>query len=171
MGDELAAMASVNGALEALEPDETARVLRWALDKFGSAHGGVKPETPLIPHLGEDEEEGKDPADAAQWESLHELVDAASPSSPADYALVASYWFQIVQGAADVTGAQVNAELKHLGHGAKNITEAFNHLMSRTPTLAMQVRKSGTSRQARKKYRLTGEGKKRVERMVAGVAD
>ena len=43
-------------------------------------------------------------------------------------------------------------------------------LMKARPQLVIQLKKTGTSRQARKTYRLTTEGTRRVEAMVSGEA-
>jgi DNA-binding PadR family transcriptional regulator len=67
----------------------------------------------------------------------------------------------------DVEAQRVNTELKQLGHGVSNITRAFDALKSQKPALIMQTRKEGTSKQARKKYKVTTEGKKAVERMLS----
>jgi DNA-binding PadR family transcriptional regulator len=39
--------------------------------------------------------------------------------------------------------------------------------MARKPALVIQTRKGGSSKQARKRYRLTGEGIRAVEKMIA----
>lgn len=82
--------------------------------------------------------------------------------------LVVGYWFQVLQGEQDLDGFQINKELKHLGHGVSNITTALSSLIDRKPQLVIQTRKSGNSKQARKRYRLTDAGIKAVERMLAG---
>jgi DNA-binding PadR family transcriptional regulator len=67
----------------------------------------------------------------------------------------------------ELEGFTLNKELKNLGHGVSNITSALDTLMSRKPALVIQTKKSGTSKQARKKYKLTLEGLRAVERMVS----
>jgi hypothetical protein len=67
--------------------------------------------------------------------------------------------------------AAVNRELKHLGHGVGNITSAFNDLISQKPALAMQTAKSGKSKQARKKYKITRAGEKAVLEMLLRSGD
>ena len=81
-------------------------------------------------------------------------------------ALVAAYWFQYLGGVSDFDSATLNKELKHLGHQSSNITTALTSLMSKKPQLVIQTRKSGASKQARKKYKLTNEGIKQVQRML-----
>ena len=69
---------------------------------------------------------------------------------------------------ADFDSFRLNKELQHLGHQLPNVTYALTELGKRKPALAMQVRKSGKSAQARKRYRLTDAGIKSVEEMMNG---
>jgi len=59
-----------------------------------------------------------------------------------------------------------DAALKNLGHPIANITSAFNNLKARKPATVMQLKKAGTTKQARKTYKLTLAGKSAVEAMV-----
>ncbi len=72
------------------------------------------------------------------------------------------------ENADDFASAQVNAQLKHLGHRVDNITRAIDALISEKPALVIQVRKSGSTRQARKLYRVTDAGAQEVQRMLRG---
>ncbi len=76
------------------------------------------------------------------------------------------YWFQEDQKHADLDAQKINSTLKHLGHGVPNITSCFNSLIEHDPRWALQTKKSGSSKQARKKYRITGEGIKKVRSML-----
>lgn len=156
-------MRSVDDALSQLEEDERRRVLTWAISKFG----GKTEDHPAITLDGEDTGEATK-SESSSYERIVDLVDAANPSSIVDYVLVATYWFQELNGEEEVTGRQVNAELKDLGHPSKNITDSFNSLIRRKPSQARQVKKSGSTRQAQKKYRLTNEGVRAVEQMISG---
>ena len=98
--------------------------------------------------------------------SSGDLFETANPAGEFGKAVVMGYWFQIVKGGDSFTGQQVNNELKQLGLPVKNITDAFNTAKERTPALVMQVQKSGSSRQARKLYRLTQAGIKWVDGLL-----
>jgi hypothetical protein len=159
LSPELKAMAEIEGALKDLSEDERSRVMQWAAARFGGvavarAESGAK--APVVAASGNG------------YSTLAELYDAASPTTEAHSALVVSYWFQYLQGAADVESQAINTELKHLGHGVGNITRAFSALKSHKPALIIQTRKEGTTQQARKRYKVTGEGKKAVEKLLAG---
>lgn len=161
---EIEAMGSIDKALGTLGPDEQKRVLRWAIDKFGA--GEIKLGTGSSAS-GSDNGAASN-SGSGEYERISDLMDAASPASTADHVLVASYWFQIVQGQDDFTSQAVNGELKDLGQESKNITDSFNTLMKRKPPAVRQVQKTGSTRQARKKYRLTEPGIRTVQRMLGG---
>jgi hypothetical protein len=164
MASEIDAMKAIDTAMGSLEPDEAKRVLRWAVDKFGQNEVSV-----VETRVGR----GRTIAGApvAGFERISDLMDVAEPDSIVDHVLVASYWFQVVQGRENFTGQEVNSELKDLGHPASNITDSFNSLIKRKPAAVRQVQKTGSTKQARKLYRLTNEGVRAVERMLRGEHD
>jgi hypothetical protein len=165
---EIEAMGAIDKALGGLEPDEQKRVLRWAIDKFGGvevALGTAGGEGRSVAGSGNGSEEV---GGTTEYARIVDLMDAAAPTSTADHVLVASYWFQVVQGKDDFTSQEVNAELKDLGQASKNITDSFSTLMKRKPPAVRQVQKSGSTRQARKKYRVTEPGIRAVQEMLKG---
>ncbi len=154
--DELTAMSSISKTLDSLEDDGTrGRVIRWVADKHGIS----------IRTMGGRKEPS---ASLDEMESFEDLWVAADPKTQPMKALVVSTWFQVRQKQQNLKGFQVNKTLKNLGHGIKDITGAFNQLIETKPALAIQVKKSGTSKQARKEYRITREGIQKVEEMIAG---
>ena len=168
---EIEAMSAIDTAVGALEPDEQKRVLRWAVDKFGG--GEVKLGTPGtgLGSAGSSNGSGESNGNGSgAYARIADLMDAASPDTIVDHVLVASYWFQVVKGQESFTGQEVNSELKDLGHGASNITDSYNSLINRRPPAVRQVQKTGTTKQARKRYRLTEVGIRAVNRMIGGEA-
>lgn len=160
---ELDAMKTIAEALTKLDEPAVRRVLHWANDAFraktvGSVGYGERGPETVAPAVGSDLK--------AKYPTLADFFTAVSPAQDADKALVVGYWFQIIQGSSDLDGFTLNKELKHLGHGISNITSALDTLMGRKPVLVVQTKKSGTSKQARKKYKLTLEGQRSVERMI-----
>jgi hypothetical protein len=159
---ELAAFGAVGKALKNLPPESQGRILRWALDKF---------KVTGSPKLGAKHSDGSKPTDdreraTREFEDLAALFGAARAKLDKEKALVVGYWHQVIEGGKDFTGFEVNSELKQLGHGIGNITTAMDDLIEEKPQLVIQVQKAGTSKQARKKYRLTAAGIKAVERML-----
>ncbi len=158
---EIAAMQTVATALADLDTAATMRVLRWAAERFGLSVGSSS-KAPASAAQGEKENGTAE----LNFKDLAELYDAASPSTEWERALVAGYWFQFLGGEPEFGAQTINSALKNLGHGVSNITNAFETLKAQKPALVMQIKKAGTTKQARKKYKLTGAGKKAVELMV-----
>lgn len=156
--DEIRAMAEVSAVLSRLNPEAAGRVVRWAASRY-RAGGAASEGQALGLGIGR---EGQ-----GAYGDFPSLFAAANPQTEADKALVAGYWFQVAQGQTDLDALRINAELKNLGHGLSNVTRAFDGLMSGRPQLAIQTRKTGKSKQARKKYRLTAEGIRVVEALLA----
>lgn len=165
---ELEAMKTIAGELAKLDEAGVKRVLRWAADAFG-AKGTV----------GATGSSGRTENDLSsvvmdikgKYATLADFYHAANPTQENDKALVVGYWAQVLQGEGDFDAQSINKELKDLGHGVANITSAFDSLMARKPQLVIQTKKSGTTKQARKKYKLTLEGQRSVERMIGGTQE
>jgi hypothetical protein len=165
---ELDAMRQVAASLDPLPEDVRARIIAWTAAKYGmrvySASGvaspGARVGDTVLPS-------GRAPeAILDEYGSLAEFFDAADPSIESEKALVVAFWMQKRDGMDTFDSAAINRELKHLGHGVGNITAAFNDLISQKPALAMQTSKSGKSKQARKKYKITRAGEKAVAELL-----
>lgn len=168
MSKELTAMVSVEHALSELSEEERGRVLSWAGSRFGVALASSPVKG--TPSRGTDSPsnthtDSASPANASEFDSLAEFYDHASPSSDAEKALVVGYWFQVKEGASELDAQKINSELKQLGHGIGNVTRALDWHKAQKPALMIQKRKEGTTKQARKKFVVTNEGKKYVEKM------
>lgn len=158
--DEVDAMKQVGIALKGLDPEAIRRVLNWANDRFGQR--AAKPA--LLREVAEaqaEQREGGLPAELA------DAYAAAHPETEAERALVVACWIQHVRGDSDFDAQSVNKELKHLGDGVGNITQAFTQLIEQKPQLVIQTRKKGTSRQARKLFKVTAAGLRTVRELIA----
>jgi len=100
------------------------------------------------------------------YDTFPDLYHAANPETEADKALVAGYWIQACQQKDGFDSFTANSVLKDMGYTISNITRAFDALMAQDPKYVMQTKKTGTSRQARKVYKLTQAGLKRVGEML-----
>ena len=165
---EFEAFQQVHNALVDLDEDMRARVISSVSTLLGIGVL-VAPAKPGTSPAGEETPE-VDEADKGQNQSFTEFAEiyaAADPHTAADKALVAGYWLQVCQGAENFSGQSVNYELNHLGHKIGNITNALSTLNDAKPQLVLQLRKSGKSQQARKTYKLSAEGIKRVRDMIS----
>jgi len=166
VGGEVEAMGKLEGALECLGPDERGRVLRWAFERFGATpHQKLEDGRSLAIAKA-----GVPNGDDAH-EDLDELYSRATPNTEPERALVAAYWVQEVRGDGAFDAQTVNAKLKDLGHGVSNITRALDELKKRKPQLVIQIQKTGKSKRARKRYKVTSAGKGEVQRMLASSAE
>ncbi len=176
MDPEILAMSEIAKALEPLSDDARRRVLSYVLERYPMGMNGKSAvrDTPKHDHAASAPQLA--PQARTPFGSFPELFDAANPQTGLDKVLLAGYWFQILQSQEDWESQSINTELKHMGHPSSNITRDLDSLIKRTPRLVLQVRKDGTTRQARKRYKLTREGTKAVESMLenggtaAGVA-
>ena len=175
MDPEIEAMASMSTALEGLEDDARARVLRWAGERYGV--NVVLSVTPAARSEGAEDTTGDDgvadpvtddeiAAEAPGFEHFAELFAAAQPKTNEDKALVAAYWLQVIQGNDKWQSSALQKELKNMGHAIPNITDALTSNMSKKPQRVIQLAKSGAAKQARKTYKVTHEGLVYVQGML-----
>jgi hypothetical protein len=170
---ELDAMQTLLAALAELNDDARARVLGWVASRY-EINLAAKPTRKAMAIAPDDEQaaaEVQAPQALTGFQNFGELFAAAEPKTNGEKALVAGFWLQTRGDAAELTGQAINTELKHLGHGVPNITAALEELKAMKPALAMQLRKAGSSQQARKKYKVTEAGAKHVEAMVREAAE
>lgn len=165
MDPEIDAMGQIAKALEPLDQEAVRRVLKWAIERYQPRSASIAPSASLVevPSISAESTRTL----PRTYLDLPELFDAANADTGLDKVLVVAYWFQVVQGSEDWDSQSINSELKHLGHPSTNITRDLDSLMTRVPKQAMQVRKQGTTKQARKRYKLTREGIKAVEARLA----
>ncbi len=161
---EIKAMGLIADAFKSLPKAAITRVLRWANDHYGMHAAVGRPRESISITAEAATAEGRD---ASQYSELPDFYTACGPGTEAEKALVVGYWFQFHEGAMDFDTQRVNNELKHLGYQIGNITRAFDNLESAQPRLVIQIRKLGNTKQARKRLKLTVEGKKAVEQMLS----
>ncbi|OGV61818.1 MAG: hypothetical protein A2283_06295 [Lentisphaerae bacterium RIFOXYA12_FULL_48_11] len=155
---EIKAMQEVHQSLDGLEEAARQRVIQWAISRFNlpgaSKASGNKGAGP---GGGSATQASGDPS-LTSYETVADIFTAANPTKDKDKALIVASFLQEKKELEDLTGADINKELKNLGHGLKNVTDAINQLSSKNPKLMIQTRKEGKSKQARKKYKVTTEG-------------
>ena len=167
---EFEAFQQVHNALVELDKDAQARVISSVSTLLGISAPAVHRAKPGAPAADENDvglDETVDQSNNDAFSEFAELYAAADPHSTADKALVAGYWLQVCEGGGNFSGQAVNTELNHLGHKIANVTNALSSLNSAKPQLVLQLRKSGKTQQARKTYKLSAEGIKRVKDMIS----
>lgn len=159
--DDVKALEAVLKALEGLDPPVQERVLRWAFEKLE-----FKPVTNTAAALGLRPGAAPKGTELASFESLAEALGAAHARTDAQRILVAAAYLTKKNGKAELTAAEINAELKNLGHPVNSISKTIDTLKEKRPQLMLQTKKSGTSRQARKNYKVTAAGFAAAERLL-----
>ncbi len=61
----------------------------------------------------------------------------------------------------------INSLLKNLGYQVGNITDAITQCMREKPASIIQTRKSGSTKQSRKEYKMTEAGRRKVLSMLS----
>jgi hypothetical protein len=103
------------------------------------------------------------------FESFPELLSASGAKTDVMRALVAAYWLQFgPDKQSQFVSHSVNELLNDTGHKVKNITDVLSSLKEKKPSLVVQVAKKGSTKQARKTYRVTSPGRTKVEEMLSG---
>lgn len=160
---ETNAIGQIATIMEGLKEEQRGRVLRYISERFDI------PALPKIPKrlvMGTDQE--TELGAPGEYPDFASLVDACNPENDPMRALVAGYWLQACKGEQSFDAQSANTELKHLGHAIGNVTSALGSLINQKPALALQLRKSGSTKQARKLYKLTEAGIRHVKSMISG---
>jgi hypothetical protein len=166
---ELAAMSTIRTALDALDEPTRERILRWARDRYGASKSAA-PREPVSVHGSWRGDTLPRQQALTNFSDVADIYAAANPSTDAEKVLVVGYWFHTVRAETELDSFAINTELKNLGYPIGNVTRAVTALASMVPRLVVQTKKSGTTKQARKKFKLTVEGMKRVEQMLGGTS-
>jgi hypothetical protein len=159
---EIAAMSKVAAALASLDDESRARVIDWTAKKYGVTLAVTQPSSSQAGGTVQT------PNGQGAYAAFVDLFDQANPKTEPERALVGGYWFQEISGHPSFDAQEVNNALKDVGHGIGNVTQALNSLQNRKPSLVRQMSKSGKTKQARKKYKLTTAGSAAVGRLLVG---
>lgn len=183
MDNELDALKACHDALEPLDQDVQVRTIHWLIDKYqltqffvpaGSNIGGRTrangPSGTSLPVLAPRPEDrlidlpnGAHPL--FQFDTLAEAFGVARPEANTEKALLVATWMKLRDGREEFAGQDVNTVLKDLGHGVENITRTLGNLMEVKPQLVVQMKKSGSTKQARKTLKVTVAGVDKVGQM------
>jgi hypothetical protein len=171
---ELSTMTEVIRALSRLDPTAQRRVLSWVSSRLTAQTGVSGEDAPVHRERGDvpaEREVSVPKSSSSDFQFPAELFDAARPRTDTEKALVLAYWFQVCQSQPSFSSRQVNDELKHIGYGVSNITRALDTLSAVKPALVIQLEKAGKTQQAQKKFKVTHEGLKRVQQLLASTVE
>jgi hypothetical protein len=160
---EARAIASLVEAFRQLDRAAVERVLDWAAKRYGR-HAGV--DGPVSGEVIGASPPGGEARGEGRRGDLAEVYTAADPKTEAESVLIAAYWHHVAHEADALDSQALNRALKNLGRGVGNVTRACSVLIARRPALMLQVKKTGSTKQARKQYRLTVAGFQRAREML-----
>lgn len=155
---ELGAMQTIADALNPLDDGSRKRVFHWAHDFFNIDEGRVEAAPSSSMTL-------EDPMlnSGSRFETFGELYSAVDPLTQEDKALTAAYWLQVVLDNESWQSADVQKELRELGYPLTNVADSLSSAVGKRPQRVIQLKKSGSSRQARKTFKLSDAGKRYIE--------
>ena len=156
---ELKAIGEVTKALSDLSDEQRRNVLLYVNARYGS-QSSQRDRVATV-------HSSRTLASEEEFATIGDFFDAANPRTEAERVLAVAYWVQVVEGEEGFESFVVNKQLKHLGHPVSNITRALDTMISQQPNLVQQTSKSGRAKQARKRYKVTHEGIKRVRAMIS----
>ncbi len=151
--DEFSVMRQMSELADQLDDETRGRVTRWYIDKYGPK--GALNSSVIPDSLG-------NKTGSSEFGSFVDLFDAAQPESRSQMVLLAAYWTQFCDGNETFASQAINDQLKDMGHKVPNITNAIDRLVQSQPALMRQVKKSGTTKQARKLFKVTEAGRRAV---------
>ena len=166
--NEFEAIKKIHEELAPLEPDARKRVIEYLINLLDVDVTGRRSGSAQKRDVEEEDSEGPSGVFGSPdtFPTFADLFDAAAPTTTADKALLAGYWLQVHDGIDGFDSQTAHSLLKNLGHGVANITAALSSLREQKPALMLQIKKSGSSQQARKTYKVTVAGTKAVKDMI-----
>lgn len=98
--------------------------------------------------------------------TFDKFIERIDPQSDSDTALATAYWIQVKENAENFSASEVNRRLIHLGRRIGNITNALGSFQKNSPYYVIQVKKKGSTKQARKIYKVTAAGISAIDNMI-----
>src|SRR5688572_23157323 len=121
---ELHALTAISSLLADLSDDSQARIVNWISSRYRIPVAVPEPQSSRVSEFD------------SEFPDMASLFVAANPSTGSEKALIVAFWLQEHEHQDGWEGFAVNTELKHLGHGLKNITDALHALIEHKPQLA-----------------------------------
>ena len=156
----------INRTISEYDPVMKEKALDILLER---AFGGSTSAPPSTQSAGRPRPRGRKEASGdSAGPDLAALLERWSPTTMSDKALLGAYYLARVRGDDTVTSQAINSELKRNGLAISNITRAIEANMRPDRPLMTQEKKMGSTKQARKQYRITQAGIDTVERRLNG---
>lgn len=161
---ELEILAEIDKLLSKLDKEAQNRTMLWLSEKHSVNIISEGILEKLIYGIGALSHNGNSvinlltPKTLEGFKSVAHLLDCINAKNSASKVLIVAVFLQEKMQLESLTGRDINKELKQLGIGISNITQAIGSLVDRRPPLVKILSKGGTSQQSRKKYLVMPEG-------------
>lgn len=176
---ELIAMGQTFEALKNLDKGQVGRVIRWVKDRFGvldavteftapavaqdtpaavSTPQPATAEIPETPQAATVEPDGPEKKGLMDYDTVMDLFANAEVKKVSQKILLMAAFLQERQNFKEISSYDINFRLKRLNQGVQNISSSINGLLNRKPEVMVELERSGSSKQARRKFRVTIEG-------------
>lgn len=155
---EIQAMATAAKAIDPLDDPAKHRVLNWLAERFGTSN--------LVSEDVAQDDTGE--SNSAQYDEFAEFFDVFNPASDSERLLAGAYWHQVVEENSSWYSVSINKLLKPTGYGIGKISRVLSAELKQRPARVIQLKRSGSNRQAKKACKLTSEGIKFVELRLKG---
>lgn len=93
-----------------------------------------------------------------KYDSLEEIFLSSTVKTTGAKILLAASYLQETENFKELTSYEITSRMKNIGQPIKHSTIAIKNLMSKKPPLLLQTGTFGSSKQSRKKFRVTEEG-------------
>ncbi|MDQ1353822.1 MAG: hypothetical protein QG657_4129 [Acidobacteriota bacterium] len=100
------------------------------------------------------------------FESIEDLFLSANAKKVSHRILLVAAYLQEKGNLRELSSVDINSHLKKLGYGVPNITTLLNGLLKKTPPQIVVTRKEGNTKQARRKFKVTGKGFKDAQSFI-----
>jgi len=93
-----------------------------------------------------------------EFDNIEELFLTSDVKKVSHRILLAAAYLQEKSNLDEVSSLDINTQLKKLGYGVTNITTLINGLLKKKPPLMEVTKKEGTTKQARRKFKVSPQG-------------
>ena len=190
---ELNVMSQTYQLLRNLKDGEQRRVINWLADRLHiGSKGGIAPSQTVVSRVEASTRAAKSTRDSGSRKaaavvaempgdveaivteltnySIQGLFERVQTKTDVARVLLVAAYLQERGGADELGSRSINKELKSVGRGIKNITQAINSLLKKDPALLVMLRKTTKSQQGKKRCRVTELGMQKVkEALTTGV--
>jgi hypothetical protein len=169
---EIVALNTAYTALKDLAPDAIQRNINWLATRLGvsaiaKAPTGGRSPTPTETVATNNPDGQTASGEFEKFATSADFLSQINEPTDKERVLAIAAYIQKKEPDKELTGFSINKELKHIGHGVANITSAIQTWVDQRPQLMIQIRKTGTTKQAKKVYKVTEEGMKSVRKRLS----